>query len=423
MRTKAYGEYYNDCFIIKLNKDLDILNLANSDDIEHFGTFIHEYFHFLQNMTTTFGCISMAVFYAKLLEILHQLGTYTGDKFNRTIKYNKNLQDNFERQNIAVGDMDPWSYEEYDFIAITNIIFERDVVMEEYSDFTLPIIELLLKKNNTFLRKTFNFGAMCIMESMADMLERKIYGQSKTGEYVQYDICEKLWEYILGNTSSPEHIFRFCEYSLMYDNPGQMFFIALRYFKANSLEITEQTIDFFFLEKINPNFIKKYTMWHDEMLRLFKDLVPEHNTYVENLRHYVIEFCDKFYKIRRNQHTFFTKLYLLSPQLAKCKIVEFVKHACPLVINVNNEIYVSNSLDTHKLGMEEYAAFYALYRLMGFNGVRKCVLLDICNANAANIVTEDCYTKPLKSKDRAERCLLGQLLYMWQVKVNTLAEI
>lgn len=60
-----------------------------------------------------------------------------------------------------------------------------------YGDWTLPQIDLFLTQNRKLCHKTLNFGAMCIMESMGDMLERKLYGSSRAEEYIQYHICAR----------------------------------------------------------------------------------------------------------------------------------------------------------------------------------------------------------------------------------------
>ena len=51
LKALKCGEYYRDCFIIKLNVPIDFSNVGKSDDAEHLGTFFHEYFHFPRNET------------------------------------------------------------------------------------------------------------------------------------------------------------------------------------------------------------------------------------------------------------------------------------------------------------------------------------------------------------------------------------
>lgn len=193
MRSGVCGEYYQDCFIIKLNIPFDFSNVGESDDAEHLGTFFHEYFHFLQNMCTTFGNLSMAVFYAKVRDILYQLANSKEIAISRKIKISPEIDDWVIRQDIAVGDMDSWTYDPYDFMNIKDVRSVKDETLEEmgYGDWTLPQIDLFLTQNRKLCHKTLNFGAMCIMESMADMLERKLYGSSRAEEYIQYHICAR----------------------------------------------------------------------------------------------------------------------------------------------------------------------------------------------------------------------------------------
>jgi hypothetical protein len=235
MRSESYGSYYEDCFIIKLNTDLDFENLGNSDNSIELGTFIHEYLHFLQNISTTYGNFSLAVYYAKVMDILYNLANKKNKDISKILPINKDIEYQVTKCEIARGDMDSWTYECYDFICIEAVIFQPDESMEEYQKDVLPVVKLLLAKDHKVEHKELNFGAMCIMESMADMLERKAYGRSKAGEYPQYDICEKLWAFFFQDNHDNELLFRLCEYALMGENPGQDFYWAIRSMKEMGL--------------------------------------------------------------------------------------------------------------------------------------------------------------------------------------------
>jgi len=155
---------------------------------------------------------------------------------------------------------------------------EKDEILEElgYGDWTLPQIDLLLVQDRKPIHKTLNFGAMSIMESMADMLERRLYGKSRAEEYVQYNICEKLWNYVVKKDVPSDIIFRCCEFSLMDYNPGQLYFAALRIFAAQDV-ITKDTIDDFFTNWIKPSYKKKHEDMFSEMMGQFSELVPKKN--------------------------------------------------------------------------------------------------------------------------------------------------
>ncbi len=139
MRSSSYGEYYEDCFIIKLNEPIDFEDIGKSDDAKHLGTFFHEYLHFLQNISTTFGNFSMAVFYAKMSEILYQMANNPSSEMSKVIHYNDCIESYINRQDIALGDMDDWTYEPCNFLKIENVEFVQDPVLEElgYGDLSL----------------------------------------------------------------------------------------------------------------------------------------------------------------------------------------------------------------------------------------------------------------------------------------------
>lgn len=421
MRSGICGEYYRDCFIIKLNVPIDFSNVGKSDDAEHLGTFFHEYFHFLQNMCTTFGNLSMAVFYAKVRNILYKLANSTEIEISRNIEPNPEIDDWAIRQEIVVGDMDSWTYEPYDFMSITGARLVKDEIWEElgYGDCSLPQIDLFLTQNRKKFQKTLNFGAMSIMESMADMLDRKLYGRSRAEEYVQYHICKRLWDYVVKKAVPSDIIFRCCEYALMDYNPGRLYFNALRIFAKWDV-ITEDKIDDFFTNCIQPSYKKIYSDMFSEMMNQFRELVPIKNVYTEGLARYVSEFCSQFHELRECDPLLFTQLYRSESDAVKIILAQFMHIAAPLIIDCKNETYMPDALQSDGVGMEEYASFYALYKMASGLGTNKCELFDICKVNAHESISDICLKEPLLSRKQERLCALGQFLYMWQVKVERL---
>ena len=157
-----------------------------------------------------------------------------------------------------------------------------------------------------------------------------------------------------------------------------------------------------------------------EMMNQFGTLVPSENSYTKSLSKYVTEFCTKFYELRESKPLLFTMLYKSEPAAVKFVLAHFMHIAAPLIIDCKNEIYIPDALQTDRIGMEEYAAFYALHRMANGRGTNKCELLDVCNANAPESISEICTKEPLLSGKQERLCALGQLLYMWQTKVERL---
>ena len=151
-----------------------------------------------------------------------------------------------------------------------------------YGRYVLPVIKLLLVKDQKIEHKELNFGAMCIMESMADMLERKAYGRSKLGEYPQYDICEKLWAYFFKDNHDNELLFRLCEYALMGENPGQDFYCAISAMREMG-SIDKEFIDNFFENSFNIHYGKRYKEWHEQMMSFSNEIIKKDNIYMKRL--------------------------------------------------------------------------------------------------------------------------------------------
>ena len=451
MRSSSYGEYYEDCFIIKLNEPIDFEDVGKSDDAKHLGTFFHEYLHFLQNISTTFGNFSMAVFYAKMNEILYQMANNPSSEMSKVIHYNDSIEPYINRQDIALGDMDDWTYEPCSFLEIENVEFVKDSILEElgYGDYVTPQVRLLFIRKNVTVEsarkaehKTLHFGAMCIMESMADMMDLHLYGRSKAGEFVQYDICKKMWQYFFGgiishgNNSNSSRlnenyqnrlIFRCCEYSLMFDNPGQMYYTALfmlsEKLKNGLIErVSEAEIDDFFQNCIKPNFMCNYESYYSEMVRFAEYLFPSNSSFTQNVSEYIMNCFECFHKIRKVNPLYFTKIYEEEPKEAKCLLIACAYKAMPLVVNSLNETFMHNQLRNEGVGLEMYAAYYAIYSMFTKNQ-NSCELLDLCKINAEEgSIKNFCSNEPLKSADETKVCALGQVLHMWQSKVRRITQ-
>ena len=427
MRLESYGEYYEDCFIIKLNIPIDFANLANSDDAEHLGTLFHEYVHFLQNISTTFGNFSMAIFYAKMLNIFNLMSTSSNQLMSKVIHYNADIDPFIIRHEIILGDMDDWTYYPCSFILVEDVELSQDLIMEElgYGDCVVPQVKLIIVRNGIPEHKVLNFGAMCIMESMADMMDLHLYGKSKQGEFVQYDMCKKLWEYYIGNSRlSDALLFRCCEYSLMFDNHGQIFQLALstmsRELRSGDISaISEDTINDLFQNRIGPSFIKTYEENYQEMVRLVKDLIPDNNSFTSDVLEYVIDCYKYFHEIRESNLLYFTKIYETEPKLAKYVLNQCMHIAVPLVINSENETFMPDRLVSSGVGLEIYAAYYAVYNLFN-NNHTACELMKYCSSNSSGSIKDFCDKEPLISVDEKKLCVLGQILYMWQSNVRHL---
>lgn len=260
-RDQILGEYFLNWFIIKCNVDIDFENLSNSDTHNKLGTFFHEYIHFLQNASTTYGNMNMRYFYAKTMNILYNICNSSEKEIRRIIKDSSQIEFAANFYNITMGDVDAWTYDSYDYIKIIDAVFVRNEIYgDEYEQAIVPILRLQLFKSGKEEIKEFEFGAMAIMESMASLLERHFYDKVFLGVQPQYDICKILWNYYAPQYADREElIVAACECSLMYENPASIFYnITKHIISKEEKALSINDIANIFKTSIKPNFEKAH---------------------------------------------------------------------------------------------------------------------------------------------------------------------
>lgn len=419
-RSETLGMYFLNSFVVKCNVKINFENVSESDTYDKLGTFFHEYIHFLQSASTTYGNINMAYFYASTMNILYKVCKNPTDEVNRIVHDNPQTEVAGNICNITMGDAEQWTYEDYDSISIVDTVYKVDDTFDsEYEMATTPILNLKVCKKDEEDIKLFNFGAMAIMESMASLLERYLYNIRYQGKQVQYDICSILWDYFAPQfVGRNDLVVAACECSLMYENPGLTYFTILKVIISKRKgEIDVNDILIIFKKSIKPNFEEIYKKYYSEMIRLLCDLVPKHNSYSDTLNSYVCEFCHKLFDLRNKDNIFLTDLMLLEPNVAKHALLKLMDEtkAIPLIINEDNDVYSAFEQE-NKMDMTNYLALYSFKRLFGINGKNECFMLDICKKNSGRYVNESCLNSLWEKVNEDALCPMARLWYMWSLQ-------
>lgn len=229
------GAYYPGVYTIKLRKKLHNNMEYEEFNEEEWQTFIHEYVHYLQDISTERGyvyfrhkaqllnmcfyalqnnkdeCVPLPIQFEDVkvknaLEKDTQLDFYEGDYALKTIHH-----------------IDKMELEKDE--AISEIIFEDkkmelDVYNIYYDDKKVP----------------YHFGNICIAESMAYLVEKCLFGATKRERQLPYNACELVCENIYNELLEyPERIVQLCEIALMYEDSAKMFRNLLEICKAKKV--------------------------------------------------------------------------------------------------------------------------------------------------------------------------------------------
>lgn len=198
-----------------------LYNLPKSD----LAAFVHEYVHFIQDITTYWGLNNAYVYSEYIHGAVNQIYQYPKGSFCvpfRISNNSNNIELNQAFINKCIG-----NYDNMDSLFITNIEVTKENV--KFNSTYLKELEHVYLK---LPRRKIQFGARAIMESMAYLLEKQI-ASGGSGVY-EYPYCSA--EFIVLKeypefAKSTLNILALCDLSLQFSNPAAVFIKTLLKFK------------------------------------------------------------------------------------------------------------------------------------------------------------------------------------------------
>ena len=223
---KEYGAYYPGVFIIKIAKVLREEQYYDDFDNEDWQNFVHEYTHFLQDISTAHGYLYYQ-FKAKLLKIaVHYIKNSISKDIILPIKLESAGITNAAGIEMLL-DFYNGDYEYLHFHHINSIKCVVDKVIEdlitEVSDFPGKLETVYIYYDDR--SAPYQFGNECVIESMTYLLEHHLFGAKKRNNEFPYNTCELVCEQICpALLNKPERIVELAEASLMYPDSGMKFY-------------------------------------------------------------------------------------------------------------------------------------------------------------------------------------------------------
>jgi hypothetical protein len=207
-RNAILGYYFPSFGIIELNP-----YVYNANNWIQSSTFAHEYLHFVQEISTASGFLSIT----KVKDLLNEVRVSTNNCLEAIttphIVANELVAQDVVVYDILEGDgykiLEPYSIENID---ITGSGFDCAVVL-------------------TINGAQYKFGVLAIQEMMADLFERT-HPNYTLSNYAPYNLWEKICQYFKKELSN-ELMFHICWVSLDSANPGKSFIDIIRYFETN----------------------------------------------------------------------------------------------------------------------------------------------------------------------------------------------
>lgn len=221
------GRYETDHLHMVLNEHIDFTEEGLSDD-RKYSIFVHEYVHYYQHFATLYG--SQFCKMANLLFIETRAFLEGADKVVMPFgiwEHNEGISRYRNRVKAVCGS------KSCSHIVGDVEIDRREIRIAEEEKKAVKIGVYDYTEDEAY-EDGFNFGYYCIIESMAHLIQRKIWPEVEHNQ-IPYESAEIICKYWYPEIEDDElQIITICMCALMYENPGVGFFTAIDFAKNHS---------------------------------------------------------------------------------------------------------------------------------------------------------------------------------------------
>jgi len=430
MREKlntTLGFYRPTFFKMQVNHTDNLENLNVLADIPS-AIYLHEYIHFLQDISTTYGYsnISMVVDFIKYVnEFARKSATRTftvpvtpRPSPNNEVFFNLKLRKEY------VG-----SVNDVTTTTITSITKQNRMITMRNGNVNLDIV-IIDYNDQTGNQQYHHFGSHCIVESMAYIIESSIYPNllTPTPDF-PYKAAQKVIEFeypeLLHN---PLNILALCDIALGMFNPGEFFFSMVQrmnsedYFPTTPEDIygyCSSNISFNFngATTFNQLLLSSSSEARNQLCDYFTtSIFGDNKTWVD----YTISTA---VDIRQSNPYFMLEIARGGKIQTNIPFMNvFKKVGTPMVTNLNDEGTFYSPLQTTKKILPEYmwaiSQIYSLYIKSLANNSKKCELKSWCQASClakgiTDFTDNNCHNSPWLRVTNDQLCSFATMWKTW----------
>lgn len=406
--------YYNPSFFkLVVNADCDLGNL-NIIQRQHFSTFFHEYIHFIQDVTTTFGLINTTI-------VADRLKYYNNEFINHSATniavplplHNHNtVAANYELQNIYLGVGVTKHSDKIPTIEKVSIV---DTTLKLGHPFNKFVQEIIVDYDFSGSKFQFRFGALCLLENMAHIIQCKFFPEVQHPD-IPYRTAELIAKFIyptIGN--SIEKVFALCDACLMTFHPGEAFYKIITQMKKTNWNGEAKDIYEYVCNTIkipnNKNIYDFFTEKSDEASQQLQDYFTT-NIFIEE-KNWVKIVLEEAKKIRLSNPSFLLDI-LNEANMPSQKFTDlFVELGTPLMMNYVGDAWFhppKTVINPTNIQPDRMASIYEVFRLFEY-GNKCCDLKHYCMATVN--VDKRCNNEPWTRYNDSKLCAYGQFWKTW----------
>lgn len=413
------GEYYPAFFEMKLKID-EMIDLNTCSDMD-FALFFHEYIHFLQDVTTSYGLMRCYSYGEYIQSVVNDIRNKARGVIEVPYLYDDN------RENIMLGEFlskitQGDSSGESFVNNLTNAMIEWDTIDG------LPYEHEYLKSLNMPLLTADNgimlaIGSYCLKENIAYIMQRKMTVDKGHLTDYPYNAAE-----IIANNIYPEfakntlNILALADCCLMFSNPGEVFFHMLLQMKDKNYLPPKPHDLYYHLKEakigIGDNISDPFTQFSvliEEVRKKFKSYFVnlEHPQIHEPYHKWIDTVLDYVKKLRMERPAFLLDMIYDGNARQSSTLAEIINSiGTPLIRNKCQDYFSIKPAGHHGYSVEIIKSVKQIYKIL-HEGDFQCELFPWCNKSGITTDENKCLHSPWEMSACPELCPTAMLWKNW----------
>lgn len=401
------GSYFPSFFVLnlKIPKTVDDLNKMTESDK---AVFAHEYVHFLQDITTTYGL-------RNCIHIVDILKTYNQHilKSESTeyvvpiiIPSNDVAGLNIDLVSLYLGHDD-----QYDDFVISDISSHPNNLISRYEQ--VPIVNISFNKPS----RSVDFGVSAILESQAYLIESELFTGPPVPDY-PYRAVEKVVSHLYPELAKSKlFLVALCDISLLADfNGGHYLYETVLRMKADGFKPKDyhEIYDYGLNGSIEHDGTT-YTVieFFEHMSNIAEKQLGDYftNKFSSLIKDWIQDIVRRVRGLRSENPAYLTEL-IVGTEEEKQRRLASLSHSIgtPVIRRIDGHFFVSEG--SEKVNVQIFGAIRNIFNLFA-NGKTACDMVDFCSREVNNQVSYLCREQPWENAKKERLCPYAQLWKMW----------
>lgn len=412
------GSYDFSFFKMRVNVFASLAKLSELEPVPK-STFFHEYLHFLQDITTTFGLTLSCIEVDKMKYGNNYILGRSEQEFKVPISFADNpaVHLNNALQELYMGVPSPDLFR----LVVEKVEKQQTKVwLPAPYNKNAPAVYVYFRDAHGNLR-TFPFGGLHIAENMCHIAQTRFNPKIKHND-VPYRTAELVAQFIYPPIGQEQlFVFALCEACLMHIHPGDLFYEMLQEMKRVKFEpATELEIYDFVLDNVKIEGGKTLLDIYSEQVQFAMFQLAGYFTTenYENEIFWLFHVLQEAEKLRKENMALLLGL-LNDDEIFGPTFKRMIFHlGTPLMQNLDDDAWFFSpyELKERPIQADRFAVLHEIYMLWVY-GKKECSLKRFCSANMIGGTTDArCDEAPWSRVVDTNLCGYAQFWKTWKLK-------